>query len=159
MKMHKVWLVLIASVFCFGPIQAKAETIPATEYCGKNSNASLKYRFMRWDCSHTEATSISALENSIKASGATLTVPTGTQLRIYESQQPHYSAWVFDGNNATRYRALYDGDSYLGVGVTTFCTVAINICVDLESFSASNIPLPLLPNLLPPAPKAPEIVR
>jgi hypothetical protein len=99
------------------------------------------------------------LEDSVKATGAALTRPAGTDLRIYESRDPNYSAWIFSGNNATRYRAIYEKDIYSGVGVTTFCTSSTEVCVELESFAASAIPSPLMPGLLPPAPKAPGIVR
>jgi len=137
--------------------EAAGVTVP--EYCGKASNAAFRYDFMHWDCADIAPKSIAALEATVKETHSMSdSAPKDSDLKVYESSQPHFSAWIFSsGNKAVRYRSLYEGDSYKGIGATTYCSDSPDSCARFEAFSASAIPGPLVFQLGPPPPVMPPI--
>lgn len=159
MKALILWPVLLAAmIFSTSSLaQDQGKEVKVVEYCGNGSSATLKYQFMRWDCTHVRHASLRALEVSVLASVSVLTEPEGTDMRIYESRDPDHTAWIFANGDAVRYRAIYEDGVWQGVGVTTYCSSEPDLCRVKESLAVSNIPSPLVLKLGPPPPEAPTI--
>ena len=150
---------LFALASAAGPVTA-ADNSPTAEYCGKSSAVTPR-ELLSWDCSSMAAASMSELEAAVSAKHALQDPATSAGMKIYESQEPHFSAWVFfPDQKAVRYRALFDGEQWKGIGITVFCTGPQRDCVLFESsIAATAPPMPLMFKLGPPPPEMPTIVR
>ncbi len=137
------------------------------EYCGQSDGVQPKHEFFYWDCAHMHAASIHDLEIQVAKNHI---VPdfakdkeksTSATEKVYESNDPHYSRWIFvSGTKAVRYRQLFDGDSWKGIGVTTYCSEDVAECEKFASLSTTSIPTPDGLKFGPPRPKRPPpIVR
>lgn len=125
------------------------------EYCGTRSHPALRPLY-QWDCSGLTMGSMAALRTYVASKYVASKLTKTTNIKIYEStkRQAHYSAWViYPDGKAVRYRALYDGNGYqhyLGVGITVFCSNAVNDCAAFEAVIASGFPpVPIVPSLFP----------
>lgn len=132
------------------------------EYCGKSDSAQPKGEFFYWDCAHVQATSMHDLEIEV---AKTHSVPDFAKDkerskyykgRYYESNDPHYTRWVFvSDTRAIRYRQLFDGDSWKGIGVTIFCSEDVAECEKFVLLSTAKMPEPEGLKFGPPSPKPP----
>lgn len=156
-----VFALMFACALIAAPALAteKGGEAPVAEYCGQGSVVAPPRSFVRWDCSQIQAASMSALEDSIRASEGVQTLPNDGNTRRYESKQPIYTIWLFDEGRGIRYRTFYEGAEWRGIGVTSFCTGRADICAHLAGVDAYTIPFFLIPQLGPPAPEAPSIER
>ena len=135
---------------------APKQAVP--EFCGKIASPSLAYEFLHWDCSGIVSSTIADLELLVQKTHSIPSALDASTYKVYESADPHFSAWIFTADKAVRYRQIFDGEQYKGIGVTTFCVATQDICTRFEAFSASSIPGPLMFKLGPPAPEQPPIL-
>ena len=156
MTYFKTTLLLLASAIAFSATAGNPNSVP--EFCGQTSNTAMG-AFLQWDCSNINAPSIAALETSIKETH-TVSYSKDSDFKIYSSNQAKpFSAWIFNGNKAAHYRAIFQDNVWKGVGVTTYCSDTPSACATFEALSASAIPRPLVFKLGPPAPEAPPIIK
>jgi len=156
MTYFRTTLLLLASTAAFAATAGKPSSVP--EFCGRTSSPTMG-SFLRWDCSDINAQSIAALEASVKETYS-VSYSKDQDFKVYASNQVKpFSAWIFNGNKAARYRAIFQDDVWKGVGVTTYCSDTASACAAFETFSASAIPRPLMFQLGPPAPEAPPVVN
>jgi len=143
---------VIALLMAFGASGLMAGEPKSTlrEYCAAESKIRVNFpKFMRWDCQSVQAESLSELELLV---GQTHSKKDYPSFRAYSSEKPYRSEWYFHDGYAFRYRAIYEGDEYQCLGVTTYCAGSEQLCQRVESQAASDLPPPLMPDTSAPGP-------
>ena len=164
--MKKSYLLVLLAIFwgLHGDPAYSKEQSPdgkIRQFCG-NSGSPTGSSFLHWDCEAIKGGSLQDLEASVMKSFSAPQFLAGSADKYYESEQPHYAVWIFVGigreRRAARYRAMFDGENYKGVGVTTWCADTKLACEKHERDMAREIPKPFVFKLGPPPPTPPQIV-
>lgn len=121
------------------------------EYCGPE--VSLDSEHLSWDCANIAAASISDLKSVIEKAESSAEIVGNSSYSYIESNNPHYSVWLFftHGNYAARFRSIFRGDVYSGVGLTIYCTESAAECIEFQTAMGREVAPPFCSKLSPPS--------